>query len=72
MCMPGDKESLSDIQQEASNEASERADAQSAAQSQQSESGDEPDSGEQFDQARQDADWDAAVDHVDSGGKIEK
>ena len=63
---------LADMQRDASQEASDRADAQEQASSQQREAGDKPDSQAQFDEARRDADWDAAKDHADKGGKFTK
>ena len=70
--MSRDKDSLSDMQNDASQEASERSDAESAMREHQSSAGDDPDTHEQSDQARQDADWDAAEEHADSGGTFTK
>jgi hypothetical protein len=67
-----DGDELADIQKEASQEAEDRADAQDKAATQQKEAGDEPDSQDKVDEARRDADWDAAADHADSGGKFTK
>jgi hypothetical protein len=68
----GDPKGISDIQKDSSQEAQERTDATEAGQEHQVQSGQTPDTQEQFDQARQDADWDIVQDHIDHGGKIDQ
>lgn len=64
--------SIDDITKEASKEARERGEAAEAAKELQREAGDKPDTKEQFNEARREADWDQVMDHIEGGGKVER
>ena len=66
------KESWSDMTQDAGREKADRGNAKEAAADKDRAAGDTPDSAGDAKAAQEQADWDAAEDHVDNGGKATK